>query len=139
MQKQEKMNDYIAPEKNQDTEFWWEGVENHELRIQACDDCGKQWFPPVHSCPYCASEKWKWVNASGVGSVYSWVVYHRAFHPAFKDDLPYTVLTVKLAEGPRIVGRLIQQNDDVEVYADMQVKATFYERNGNTLLGFTRV
>ncbi|OLO26634.1 hypothetical protein BTR23_22525 [Alkalihalophilus pseudofirmus] len=133
------MIDFIAPEKNQDTEFWWDGLEKQELHIQACDDCEKQWFPPVHCCPYCASENWKWVKASGLGSVYSWVVYHRAFHPAFKDDLPYTILTVKLAEGPRMIGRFIQEdNDPGEVFADMPVKATFFERNGQTLLGFKK-
>jgi uncharacterized OB-fold protein len=46
------------------------------------------------------------VDASGRGSVHSWTVAHHAFHPAFKNDLPYTLVTVDLEEGPRALGRL---------------------------------
>ena len=35
-------------------------------------------------CPRCWSSEWAWEDARGEGRVVSWVVYHTAFHEAFK-------------------------------------------------------
>ncbi len=43
-----------------------------------------------------------WTEASGRGTVHSWTITHYAFHPGFKGDLPYILLTVDLAEGVRM-------------------------------------
>ena len=43
-----------------------------------------------------------WVDASGRGTVHSWTITHYAFHPGFKADLPYILLTVDLPEGVRM-------------------------------------
>jgi uncharacterized protein len=43
-----------------------------------------------------------WVDASGRGTVHSWTITHYAFHPGFKGDLPYVLLTVDLPEGVRM-------------------------------------
>ena len=44
---------------------------------------------------------------SGNGKVYSFVVYHRVYHPAFKDKVPYVVAVVELDEGPRIISNVV--------------------------------
>ena len=41
------------------------------------------------------------------GTLWSFAEYHRAFDPAFADDLPYTVALVELDDGPRMYGRLL--------------------------------
>jgi uncharacterized OB-fold protein len=46
------------------------------------------------------------VAASGLGVLYSWIVVHRAFSEAFRDDVPYTVGVVELDEGCRMLARL---------------------------------
>lgn len=137
-QRQKEENMEIQIEKNLESEFWWEGIKNHELHVQACNVCEKNWFPPVQRCPYCASTDWNWKKASGLGKVYSWVGIHRAFDPAFSDDVPYTILTVKLDEGPRVLGRYIPSEDGASVYADMPVKPTYYKKGSQTFLGFSR-
>ena len=45
-------------------------------------------------------------DASGNGRVHSWTVTHHAFHPGFKPDLPYTLVTVDLDEGVRMNAQL---------------------------------
>ena len=35
--------------------------------------------------------------------MHSWTVAHHAFHPAFKADLPYILITVDLPEGVRLM------------------------------------
>ncbi len=44
----------------------------------------------------------KWIDASGRGKVHSWTITHYAFHPGFKGDLPYILVTVDMDEGVRM-------------------------------------
>jgi uncharacterized OB-fold protein len=56
-------------------------------------------------CDACYSDAVEWIEASRRGTIHSWTVAHHAFHPAFKDELPYTLVTVDLEEGVRALGR----------------------------------
>jgi hypothetical protein len=46
------------------------------------------------------------VESPGHGTVYSFVTAHVPLSPGYETDLPYTVATVELAEGPRLLGRV---------------------------------
>jgi uncharacterized OB-fold protein len=39
------------------------------------------------------------------GLVWSYAVYHRAFHPSFQDEVPYVVVAVELDDGPMLIAR----------------------------------
>jgi uncharacterized OB-fold protein len=86
---------------------FWDACASGELRLQRCNACGAWWFPPAERCPECLGTRWTWAKASGRGRVYSFVVYHRAYHPAFASELPYVVALVELEEGPRLISNLI--------------------------------
>jgi uncharacterized OB-fold protein len=58
-----------------------------------------------------------WREISGRGELWSYAVYHRAFHPGFADDLPYAVGAVQLDDGPRVVARLDAPLDRITVGA----------------------
>ena len=58
------------------------------------------------SCPWCASAVFDVVEAAGHGIVYSFVTAHVAVSPGYVGPLPYSVATVELAEGPRLLGRV---------------------------------
>lgn len=73
------------------------------------------------------------MDASGRGRVYSWVTIHRALDPAFAEDVPYTVLSVDLDEGPRMFGRLC---GDAEPHAGDAVQVRIYDVRGQKLAGF---
>lgn len=85
---------------------YWDGAAEGELRLQRCTGCGRTRHYPQPVCPECHSLGVEWITASGRGTIHSWTVAHHAFHPAFKGDLPYTLVLVDLAEGPRAMGRL---------------------------------
>ena len=53
--------------------------------------------------------------------MYTFVVYHVAFDPAFEDDLPYVTAVVELSEGPRILTNIIDCKPD-GVTCDMPVE-----------------
>ncbi|WP_369218334.1 bifunctional MaoC family dehydratase N-terminal/OB-fold nucleic acid binding domain-containing protein [Streptomyces flavofungini] len=90
---------------NRDNAGFWEGVAAHRLLIQRCGDCGVRRFPWLPGCNACGSAEWDTVEASGEGTVYSYVVMHHPPFPAF--DPPYAVGLVELAEGVRIVSNVV--------------------------------
>ncbi|MBV8612366.1 MAG: OB-fold domain-containing protein [Acetobacteraceae bacterium] len=82
---------------------FWEGLEQGVLRFQRCRRCQHAWLPPRRECPNCLAADSCWEAASGRGRVVSWVVYHVAYHDAFRDRLPYNVAVIELDEGPRLI------------------------------------
>ncbi len=84
---------------------FWEGAAAGRLMIQRCAACGKLRHYPRLLCDACYSDAVEWIEASRRGTIHSWTVAHHAFHPAFKDELPYTLVTVDLEEGVRALGR----------------------------------
>ena len=112
------------PAITQDIAFFFEGAKAGKLLIQRCLDCKQLRHPPLPSCPYCQSFEWDCVEASGKGTVYSFVVNHYPQVPAF--DYPLTVALVELQEGTRLVSQLIDV-DPGDVSIGMAVEATFVE------------
>ncbi len=70
--------------------------------LQSCGACGKVRHYPRPLCDACYSFDVRWIDAKGRGTVHSWTVTHHAFHPGFKADLPYVLVTVDLTEGVRM-------------------------------------
>lgn len=106
------------------TEPFWQGIKDHQLLLQRCDDCGAFRFIPKEVCPGCASVQSTWTPVSGAGKVYSYSTVYRGTGTAFQDDLPFTVVMVELAEGPRIISHLIDCAPD-QVKIDMPVAVVF--------------
>ena len=95
-----------VPEPTADTQPYWDGLNEGRLRLQRCADCGKVRHYPRPMCDACYSMNVDWFDASGRGRVHSWTVTHHAFHPGFKADLPYALVTVDLEEGVRMNAQL---------------------------------
>jgi uncharacterized OB-fold protein len=112
------------PKINEDSRPFWEGCGAHELRFQKCNQCGHVRWPPAIICPECHGEDTVWITAAGHGRVYTYVVYHVAYHPGFKGELPYVVAIVELDEGPHIYTNIIECSTD-EVYCDMTVEVVW--------------
>ena len=94
--------DKLVPSPSPETQPYWDGLNEGRLRLQCCGDCGKVRHYPRPMCDACWSMKTDWVDASGLGTVHSWTITHYAFHPGFKGDLPYILVTVDLPEGVRM-------------------------------------
>ena len=109
------------PQPNPDTKPFWDGCKEHQLRFQKCKVCGHIRWPAAIICPDCHAKETKWITAAGKGTVYSFTVYHQAFHPAFKDDIPYVTAIIALDEGPRLLSNIVGCAPD-EVYCDMPVE-----------------
>jgi 3-oxo-4,17-pregnadiene-20-carboxyl-CoA hydratase alpha subunit len=88
-----------------DNAFWFDGAREHRLLIQRCAGCGTLRHPPRPRCDRCGSYEWTAVEASGRGTVYSYVVNHQPQVPAF--DYPLPIALVELEEGTRLVADLV--------------------------------
>lgn len=71
------------PVVNRDNAGFWEGVAGHRLLIQRCTECRTLRFPWLPGCNACGSAEWGTVEASGAGTVFSYVVMHHPSFPAF--------------------------------------------------------
>ncbi|MEV0281989.1 bifunctional MaoC family dehydratase N-terminal/OB-fold nucleic acid binding domain-containing protein [Streptomyces sp. NPDC050610] len=92
------------PVVNRDNAGFWDGVADGKLLIQRCDSCGTPRFPWLPGCGSCGSAHWTAFEASGAGTVYSYVVMHHPPFPAF--DPPYAVGLIELAEGVRMISNV---------------------------------
>jgi uncharacterized OB-fold protein len=117
---------------------FWEAARAHRLQLPRCNACSRHWFPPARRCPHCLSSDLVWVEASGRGRIYSFVVFHRVYHPAFESDVPYVVAIVELDEGPRLLTNIVGTPPE-DVRCDMRVRVIFEDFNDYTLPKFAVV
>ncbi len=113
------------PAINSDTQFFWDGIEQGELRIQKCNGCDSLQHPPLVRCPDCGAYDMGHVASTGRGTVYSFIEVHNPQMPAF--DYPLLVVLVELEEGTRILSNLVGvSSDEVEVgmAVELAIEAT---------------
>jgi len=114
------------PALTQDNAFWFEGARQHRLLIQRCKQCGALRHPPRPMCSECHSYGWDVVDASGRGTVYSFVVNHHPQVPAF--DYPLAVGLIELEEGTRLVANVIRI-DPGEIRVGMPVEVEWVDHD----------
>jgi uncharacterized OB-fold protein len=98
------------------------------VTAQRCDACQALRWPPLPGCPECRSRDTTWVDVAPSGTIWSYVVYRRAFQPSLKDQIPYTVAMVQLEDGPYMVGRLTGSEKPPQV--GDRVNAEFLDVDG---------
>ena len=129
--------DIPLPVPSSATEAFWAAAREARLVLPRCDGCGFHWFPPSLACPRCGFERYSWIPASGRGTVFSFVVYHRVYHRAFKNKVPYVVAVIELEEGPRLISNVVGIAPE-NVRCDMPVSVVFEElRDGIRIPKFT--
>ena len=111
---------------------FWEAAKKHELRLQRCLSCKKFYYPISKMCPFCHSMDSEWALTKGRGIIDSWIVYHQSLHPYF-TKVPYAVVQVKLEEGPRVFGNLLD-TDPKDIKMGMPVKVAFEDINDEVTL-----
>lgn len=117
---------------------WWDALAQARLQAQRCVPCGQLRHYPSPMCPHCQSMVHDWVPLSGRGSVHSWTVTHQTALPAFRERVPYALVTVDLAEGVRMLAPLTATSL-AELRVGLPVRAVFEARADGTLMPtFTR-
>jgi hypothetical protein len=117
---------------------FWDGARAKRLMLPRCNVCGRFWFPPSQRCRHCLAADFEWQPSAGLGRIYSFVVYHRVYHPAFEGEVPYIVAIVELDEGPRLITNIVGTRFQ-DVRCDARVHAIFEERDGMGLPMFSLI
>ena len=108
------------------TQPYWDACKDHELKVQQCRACRRMRHRPSAGCHWCGERDVDWTRLSGRGKVYTYTVVHRAFHPAFAQDVPYAVGLVAAEEDPtvRFHTRFVEC-DPGDIHVGMDVEVTF--------------
>lgn len=125
-----------APRPTPETEHFWLGCQDGELRLQRCD-AGHTYLPPQPTCPRCGSRQVEVVAASGRATLASYVISHRDL-PGF--DAPYVIAVVDLEEGPRLLTNLVDVDPTPEALPlDLPLEVAFVPVEGGALPAFRPV
>jgi hypothetical protein len=101
---------------------FWQAAKEGRLVLQRCTTCGEYVWTPQLACRTCLTETLVWTPVSGRGSIYTFVVIHRAATPAFRA--PYAIVVIRLEEGPYMLSDMVDV-DPAAVRIGMSVEVTF--------------
>jgi len=115
--------DYPLPETNNPvTKPFWDGCRAHKLMLQRDRETGAAHWPPKPA--YWKGGRLEWFEASGRGEIFSYVVAHEPFLPAFLHMLPHIMVLVQLDEGVRLVGYMVNCRPE-DMSFGMRVRIVF--------------
>ncbi|MCW8278523.1 Zn-ribbon domain-containing OB-fold protein [Pseudomonas sp. PCH199] len=100
------------PQPTRETAAYWAAAQEQRLVIQRCARCGKCQFYPRAFCISCLCDEIEWIDASGLGCIYTFTVCRIAPSPAFASRLPYVVALIDLDEGVRLLANILDANLD---------------------------
>lgn len=123
----------ISPE----TQPFWDGCRQGELRYQLCRGCGRVQFYPRVLCAGCGATSLEWRRSRGEGSIYTVTVVYRAPLPAFRGDVPYAIALVDLDEGFRMMANVLGPDPESLAIGD-RVRVVFETRGDLALPQFER-
>ena len=108
------------PSVTHDIAFWFEGLQQGKLLIQRCAECGALRHPAGPMCRNCHSLSWDTIEASGTGTIHSFVVVHYPQIPSL--DYPNQVVLVDLPEGIRVVANTVDTTpEQLQIGAAVQL------------------
>src|SRR5262249_14628406 len=129
---------YPRPAITHDNRFFWDGLAERKILIQKCASCGALQHPPEPMCARCRSLEWQHVEASGRGTVFSWVVMHYPPVPPF--EYPNPIGLIELEEGVRIVSNLVGvKPEDIRIGMPVQAEFASVDDDGFVLHRFRPV
>ncbi|MBL8835604.1 MAG: Zn-ribbon domain-containing OB-fold protein [Alphaproteobacteria bacterium] len=113
------------PRPTPETRPYWDGAKAGRLMLPWCKACARPHFYPRSICPHCGAADLEWRQASGRGTVYSYVINHKPAR-GFEDKVPYVIAVIALAEGPRMLTNLVTDTPTPEaIRIDMPVEVVF--------------
>ncbi len=115
------------PEPN--TEPYWEGAKQRELRYPVCRECNQVIFTPRTVCTACGSRDLEWKVSKGEGTVYTFSVVRQNRMPGFVDLGAYSVAYIDLDEGFRLLSGVIGVDDPTkDIHIGQRVRVEFEDQ-----------
>lgn len=122
-----------------DSQPFWDACRAGQLLGQRCAECERWRWPPREHCPYCRAAAPAWSPISRNGTVKGAVVLHRAFDPAFADEVPTAIVHVEIdgTDGQMLlIGNLIPPIASADAVG-RRVRGDLRTVNGDAIPYFT--
>ena len=106
---------------------FWDALDAGNFMLARCT-CGA-YYARSQACLQCGADAQAltWVPASSRGTVRTFIVFDKPYHPYFKERTPYVVAVVALEEGPEITTNIID-TDVANVEIGMPVRIVINNR-----------
>ena len=96
---------HAAPVTSAESKPFWDAAREGRFLLKHCEACDRRYWYPRARCPFCWSEKTRWVESRGEGSIYSFTVLRRA-------KPPYALAYVTLDDGPTMMTHVVSADLD---------------------------
>ena len=110
--------------------YWRAQLAAGKIMLQRAKASGHIFFPPRMAEPGTGDVDLEWIDASGLGTIYSVTIVNQK-----PPTPPYNVVLVDLDEGARLMSR-VDRIDPAEIRIGMRVEARIVEEGGVPLLVF---
>jgi len=115
---------------------WRERDARYRLIGSKCLVCGKAFYPPKPSCPYCGSRETTRIELPKKGKVISWSVEYTV-PEGYRSRAPIIAALIELENGVKVLSTLADVEPN-EVYIGMEVEAVlrriWEESNENLII-----
>jgi len=101
--------------------IWREKGSRYRLEGSKCKKCGRIFYPPKPSCPYCSCRETEIVELPKRGRVISWTIEH-IVSEGYREYAPIIIGLIELENGVKVIAPIVDVNDN-EVYEGMEVEA----------------
>jgi len=88
----------MLPTPDRESAPYWQALADGRFLLQRCRTCSAWTWPARTICSGCHRFDLDWIEASGDGEVYSWIVTHQPYGPDLAALVPYTVALVRVDE-----------------------------------------
>ncbi|OGA47609.1 MAG: hypothetical protein A3F74_23000 [Betaproteobacteria bacterium RIFCSPLOWO2_12_FULL_62_58] len=116
---------------------FWQAAKEHRLALQWCSTCKSFLYPPGPACALCGAIDivYKDIGREVTGSLYSYIITHRAFVPGFATNVPYVVALAEINEAcnMKLLANLINCAPE-KVRIGMQLRMVWEDRTPEVTL-----
>ena len=96
---------------DKDSKMFWEGAKKNKLMLQKSKINNTFFLYSIGHSKLSADHEYEWVEASGIGSIYSYTVSHiPGGSKYYIDKTPYIIGSILLEENVRITSNIITNN-----------------------------
>lgn len=115
-----------------DSHAFWSACSDGILLGQRCAACGLWRWPPREHCSDCHTAAPEWLPLPGTGTIEGAVVLHRAFDPAFIDEVPSTIVHVAMdgTDGRMLLAARLVPSIAAAEAVGACVRVSFHAPNG---------
>jgi uncharacterized protein len=106
----------------------FDGLRESRVLVPRCTVCGHLQWPPRVCCRVCNAEEFAWEEVPAEGTIYSYTICYRAFHPWFSARAPFGLVIADVRPDVRILGACF--SPAVETLACGQAVHASFESHG---------